>query len=244
MTGYYASHVTVNGKKSVYYKFKTGSGHTGWVWRGWLKQVSATKSGSKTTATTAGNTSGNWGKSDYERLAKQKFSFNLSAYQQGFLDTVNQERTSRGLRKMVEDPTLTNIAATRAKHVMTTSSHFVPNADGSITDTSYKNLDYVKLAKEAGINYAKSETIGNVNASAISHGLNSDDSIDKSTKLNTVVDSAYNAGKAMVLAYIYDDEDSNNGHRNTILNASYNAIGIGAVYSNNVVINASVYGAK
>lgn len=37
VTGYYAAHITKNGKSTIYYKFKSGS-KTGWVWRGNLKK--------------------------------------------------------------------------------------------------------------------------------------------------------------------------------------------------------------
>lgn len=40
----YASHVTQNGKKTVYYKFKNASGFTGWVRSSALKKAKAPKS--------------------------------------------------------------------------------------------------------------------------------------------------------------------------------------------------------
>lgn len=43
----YASHVTQNGKKVVYYKFKNGSGFTGWVRRSALKKAKAPKAVTK-----------------------------------------------------------------------------------------------------------------------------------------------------------------------------------------------------
>lgn len=38
VTGYYAAHVSKNGKSSIYYKFKVGK-KTGWVWHGYLKKA-------------------------------------------------------------------------------------------------------------------------------------------------------------------------------------------------------------
>lgn len=38
VTGYYAAHITKNGKATIYYKFKVGK-KTGWVWRGYLKKA-------------------------------------------------------------------------------------------------------------------------------------------------------------------------------------------------------------
>lgn len=38
VTGYYAAHVSKNGKASIYYKFKVGKS-TGWVWHGYLKKA-------------------------------------------------------------------------------------------------------------------------------------------------------------------------------------------------------------
>lgn len=43
----YASHVTQNGKKVVYYKFKNGAGFTGWVRSSALKKGNAPKSTTK-----------------------------------------------------------------------------------------------------------------------------------------------------------------------------------------------------
>ncbi|WP_367296347.1 hypothetical protein [Levilactobacillus yonginensis] len=39
--------------------------------------------------------------------------------------------------------------------------------------------------------------------------------------------NSYNAGKAVTLACFYD-EDHHNGHRDILLDADFNAIGIGA----------------
>lgn len=38
VTGYYAAHITKNGKKTVYYKFETANGKTGWAWHGYFKK--------------------------------------------------------------------------------------------------------------------------------------------------------------------------------------------------------------
>lgn len=46
VTGYYAAHVTKNGKSSIYYKFKVGH-KTGWVWHGYLKKASSSTDLSK-----------------------------------------------------------------------------------------------------------------------------------------------------------------------------------------------------
>lgn len=241
VTGYYASHVTVNGHKKVYYKFKTGSGHTGWVWHGWLKKTPNKTVAVKPSKTSAPknpiNASGDWGQSDFERLSKGKrFKMNIGQYRQGFLDTVNAERAKRGIAALKEDPALNSIAAHRDIEVLTTNSHYT--ADGQLA---------AKVeAQKVGINYVKSEVIGMDSVNLISHGNSADEDIDNSTDLNTVVDSAYNAGKATVLAYIYDDADSNWGHRDILLNSSYNVIGIGAhALSDNTVVNdAAVIGTK
>lgn len=235
VTGYYSSHVTKNGKKSVYYKFKTGSGHTGWVWHGYLKKVSNKSLSS--TSTYNPYAGSNWNdESDFARLSKGKtFKMNLSDYRQGFLDTVNKERAKRGISALKIDSGLNNVAQKRTVKAGTAEGGNHYTADGQLA---------AKVeAEKIGINYVKSEALGNTSVNDIDHGDNADDSIDNSTKLNTVVDSAYNAGKARVLAYIYADADSNYGHRNTLLNPSYNTIGIGGKYDD-VVWNATVFGTK
>lgn len=239
VTGYYSSHVTVNGHKRVYYKFKTGSNHTGWVWNGYLKKVSNkfVKTTSTSTYKPYGNDNSNWGESDFDRLSKgKKFKMNINEYRKGFLDTVNAERAKRGISALKEDSGLDTVAMKRDLESNINGSHYT--ADGRLA---------AKVEAEAvGINYVKTEAIGMDGVNMISHGLNEDDSIDNSTKLNTVIDSAYNAGKARVLAYIYDDADSDYGHRTSMLNPAYNVIGIGAhsISDNTVASNAAVFGTK
>ncbi|TGD19476.1 CAP domain-containing protein [Levilactobacillus suantsaiihabitans] len=244
VTGYYASHVTVNGHKKVYYKFKTASGHTGWVWHGWLKKVSNKKvsvntNSNKPLTGSAAEAANGFGPSDFERLSKGKrFKMNISEYRQGFLDTVNAERAKRGISALKQDTGLNQVAMQRDLGVGSTSigSHYT--ADG--------RLAAKVLAEKIGINYVKSETLGMDAVNMISHGLNSDEDIDPNTNLNTVIDSAYNAGKARALAYIYDDADSDWGHRDILLNSAYNVIGIGshAIHDNTVATNAAVLGTK
>ncbi|WP_395320775.1 CAP domain-containing protein [Levilactobacillus parabrevis] len=236
VTGYYASHVTVNGHKRVYYKFKTGSNHTGWVWSGYLKKVS--NQSNKIIMTYKPYKGSNWGsQSDFDRLSKgQRFKMNISEYRQGFLNTVNAERAKRGISALKEDSGLNGVAQQRAIELRTNGSHYTD--DGK--------LAFVVDSKAAGINYAHAENIGPMVINMISHGDDADDSIDGSTKLNTVVDSAYNAAKAEALSYIYDDADSNWGHRDNLFNASYNVIGIGGDFVSNdqIVNNATILGTK
>ena len=236
VTCYYSSHVTVNGHKRVYYKFKTGSKHTGWVWSGYLKKTS--NKSSKTTSTYKPyKNDSNWGESDFDRLSKGKrFKMNISEYRQGFLATVNAERAKRGISSLKEDTGLDGVAMKRDLESNVNGSHYT--AEGRLA---------AKVEAEAvGINYVKTEAIGMDGVNMISHGLNEDDSLDNSTKLNTVIDSSYNAGKARVLAYIYDDADSDYGHRDSMLNRAYNVIGIGAhsISDNTVASNAAIFGTK
>lgn len=241
VTGYYASHVTVNGHKRVYYKFKTGSNHTGWVWRGYLKKVS-NKSLKTTTWTYKPYAGSNWNdESDFARLSKgKKFTMNLSEYRKGFLDTVNAERAKRGISALNKDAGLNNVAQKRSVEILTNPTHYTQ--DGKIA--------FVVDTKAAGIDYAHAENIGNQVTNVISHGLDSDLDYDKNAKINVVVDSSYTAGKAEVLSYIYDDADSNWGHRDSLLNSSYNTIGIGGTHvtesstDTDAVWDANILGTK
>ncbi|WP_341778993.1 CAP domain-containing protein [Levilactobacillus sp. HBUAS70063] len=242
VTGYYASHVTVNGHKKVYYKFKTASGHTGWVWHGWLKKVSNKKvsvnaNSNKPLTGSAAEAANGFGPSDFERLSKGKrFKMNISEYRQGFLDTVNAERAKRGISALKQDTGLNQVAMQRDLESNINGSH--ETADGRFA---------AKVeAEKIGIHYVHAEVLGMNSVNMISHGLNADEDIDPNTKLNTVVDSAYNAGKAMALAYIYDDAESNWGHRDVLLDSAYNIISIGAhaISDNTVATNAAVLGTK
>lgn len=240
VTGYYSSHVTVNGHKRVYYKFKTGSNHTGWVWNGYLKKVS--NKSLKTTSSYNPYGGSNWNDdSDFARLSKgKKFTMNLSDYRKGFLDTVNAERAKRGISALKEDSSLNTVAQKRSADQLTNPGHYT--SDGKVA--------FVADAKAMGITYAHAENVGNKPVNMISHGRDADLDYDKNAKINVVIDSAYNAGKAEVLGYIYDDADSDYGHRDNLLNPSYDVIGIGGSYvpeSSTVsatVWNATVLGTK
>ena len=160
----------------------------------------------------------------------------ISKYRQGFIDTVNQERAARGLGALSEDAGLDSIATKRDPETIINGGH---------TDANGHYI-FMEYAKASGITYARAEVLGMESVNAISHGLSSSENIDPTTKLNTVVDDSYSAGKAAVLAYIYDDEEHANGHRDILLNASYNVIGIGATWikDNDVVSNTAIFGAK
>jgi len=220
VTGYYSSHVTVNGHKRVYYKFKTGSNHTGWVWNGYLKKVS--NKSVKTTSSYNPYGGSNWNDdSDFARLSKgKKFTMNLSDYRKGFLDTVNAERAKRGISALKADSGLNNVAQKRSADQLTNPGHYT--SDGKVA--------FVVDAKAAGINYAHAENVGNMVTNVISHGSTADLDYDKNAKINVVVNSSYNAGKAEALTYIYDDADSDWGHRDILLNSSYNVIGVGGTH--------------
>ncbi|WP_125583826.1 CAP domain-containing protein [Levilactobacillus cerevisiae] len=249
MTVTYAVHVTKNGKKAVYYKFKTAK-HTVWTWRGALKRVSSSKVSTKTstktnaktsTATTPTTTtpaSNNNVGSTAER--NQTFSMNLRDYQRGFLDTVNQERTQRGTSPLAEDSALDGVTATRANEILTHYSH--DDTDG--------NTAFIHECDAAGIDYDTAEVLGFSMINAVYHTANSDNTSTSSETFNITVNNSYNAGKAMVLEYIYYDATSDWGHRDALLNPANNVIGIGAQYAAShgsyrpSVANAAILGAK
>ncbi|GAW98532.1 CAP domain-containing protein [Secundilactobacillus mixtipabuli] len=138
VTGYYAVHVTRNGKASIYYKFRVGK-KTGWVWHGYLKKATAVKPASNTqpaagSTTTTDNSSSNSSKSD-------KYDFSVSGYRADFLKAVNAERAKRGIAPLKEDADLDQMAQIRAGQTTTTHSHY--DSDGSVA------VD--KLSKSMGI---------------------------------------------------------------------------------------------
>lgn len=242
VTGYYAAHVTKNGHKAVYYKFKTSYGSTGWVWRGWLKKAS-------TSTNTNSNLPSNWYDGSPEPTTIRKTptnksfpklkSFSNSEYIQSFVDNLNKERAQRNIAPVTLDQGLTNVANQRTAKSSNLDSH---------TDNA-GNPYFIEIAKQLGISYARSECLGQDKINAVNHGETSDDIVDPNEKYNIITNTSANIAKSSLLEYIYFDQKEDNGHRDILLNPAYNVIGVSTLQStfythNDYVENAVIMGTK
>lgn len=218
VTGYYAAHVTKNGKKAIYYKFKSANGSTGWIWHGWLKKTVTNSNSNLPTNWYDGNdnsqTTTTKTPTAPKTPTKSQHQFSLTEYRQAFLTKLNQERTSRGLNPVAEDTKLNQLADIRATELKTNYSHYDANGN------SLAKIHAIEL----NINYWNAECN---NMSTEFNSSNSD-----STHIadgQTSADLADND----VWTFIYSDESANWGHRDILLNKNKTLVGISANYAVN-----------
>ncbi|GAF37400.1 CAP domain-containing protein [Lentilactobacillus farraginis] len=199
----------------------------GWIWQGNLKKKSnstaakstATPTGNQTPTTTDSSSSSSSSSSaatstsststttagstatGSSATSKQNdpSSFSLSDYRAAFLKYLNQERTKRNLAPYTESSSLDALAQKRATQIVTNFSHY--DADGNPLGE--------QLAPQFGVE--------NYGAECLAQNIWDDDSTSDSVAKNDVHE------------YIYDDADSNWGHRDILLNTQLTAIGMGAV---------------
>ncbi|KRK98098.1 hypothetical protein FD04_GL001076 [Secundilactobacillus odoratitofui DSM 19909 = JCM 15043] len=224
VTGYYAAHITKNGKRAVYYKFKTTYGSTGWVWNGWLKKV--TKTTTKTIPGSGNNSSVDKSNAG-DNAAIHAFTLNQSEYVNAFLSELNQERLKRGLSGLKLDVTLTQIAKTRASEISVNFTHYDPSG-----------VTYVsKYAKQYGINYSiLGEVITQNYPTAPTNRNNGEtwgEDTDDTSSAATLPKNPTSAELAHsdLMTYLYDDASSAWGHRDNLLNSKYTNIGIAVSYN-------------
>ncbi|KRK46842.1 hypothetical protein FC96_GL000901 [Secundilactobacillus kimchicus JCM 15530] len=191
-----------NGHRAFYYRIRTKSGKTGWVWRGWLGKVISTP-----TATTREGKMG----SNSSTTQKTVKHFSNAEYRQAFLTGLNAERTKRGIAPLTEDSQLDQLADVRAPELIDNFSHY---------DAS-DNVLFEKHAQELGITTAVAENIAYMG--------DSDGGKAGSDEIVGGNSAAYYA-KSNLHEFIYNDADSNWGHRDALLNPQYTIIGISSAY--------------
>lgn len=218
VTGYYAAHVTRNGKKMIYYKFKTSSGSTGWVWRGWLKATS----NNETTSTTVNGTS-----NSEKTQSVSSFMLNQSEYVNAFLSELNQERKQRGLSALTLDSTLTQIATNRSREISTNFTHYDTN--GVMFASEYAKsfgLSYSTLGEVITQNYPTAPTL---RTNGETWGEDYDETSTKATLSNNPTSAEL--AHSDLMTYLYDDASSDWGHRDILLSTKYTKVGIAAFYN-------------
>lgn len=134
VTGYYAAHLTKNGKSSVYYKFKVGN-KTGWVWHGYLSKQAANKPVTKTEA------------------------FDEAKVDAHLLDLVNEQRVKNGTQPVTVDQNLFNtVTMVRAKQIETSFEHEDENGNFIADDlATANNIDHSYFSENIA-NYYFDET--------------------------------------------------------------------------------------
>lgn len=113
VTGYYAAHITKNGKSSVYYKFKVGN-KTGWVWHGYLKKAAtlpnifnSTEKAQISQYQKQAKSIGNSTKGMYDSKPVYSKKFSAGKLSSNFIDrtvaTINMARSFYGLSTIAAD---------------------------------------------------------------------------------------------------------------------------------------------
>ncbi|WP_283680394.1 CAP domain-containing protein [Lentilactobacillus sp. Marseille-Q4993] len=221
-SGLYAQVKLANGKKINYNYVKSTNGKTkGWIKHSYLKKVATKKAATSSNSNTSSSNSDNStntptvdtssDSSTTSTSSKHQFNFSQDEYRSAFLSALNSERTKRGLQPLKEDAKLDEVAAARGPQLVTNFDHYDSNGKAYADE----------LAEKLGIAYP-AENIAMVSAGYGSYGKGD----LKVSSISTATDVA----KQNVYEYIYDDADSNWGHRDNMLNKSYTAVGMGITY--------------
>lgn len=144
-------------------------------------------------------------------------SFSLSEFRQEFLKKLNEERAQRGLNAVSEDANLDEVVQNRTKLLPDNFAHV--DAAGNFILNDFFNKAGVKR-------HSTAECLA-----MFPWGVDVDHSD------NSLLDAAKNASSAlvadnMIYEYIYNDAESNWGHRDILLDPSAKTIGLGAIAEN------------
>ena len=144
-------------------------------------------------------------------------SFSLSEFRQEFLKKLNEERAQRGLNAVSEDANLDEIVQERTKLLPDNFAHV--DAAGNFILNDFFNKAGVKR-------HSTAECLA-----MFPWG------VDVNHSDNSLLDATKNASSAlvadnMIYEYIYNDAESNWGHRDILLDPSAKTIGLGAIAEN------------
>jgi len=134
----------------------------------------------------------------------------VASYRAEFLKDLNAERTKRDLAPLAEDPQYDTIAQQRAGQLLTNFAHGNDTSDFIAAD----------LFEQQGVSGLYGE--------CISMDYLEDDQANPSA----------NVADKNIYSYIYDDADSNWGHRDILLDAHTTVLGIGASQKGGAVYGA------
>ncbi|MBC6349047.1 CAP domain-containing protein [Lactobacillus melliventris] len=144
-------------------------------------------------------------------------SFSLSEFRQEFLKKLNEERAQRGLNAVSEDANLDEVVQNRTKLLPDNFAHV--DAAGNFILNDFFNKAGVKR-------HSTAECLA-----MFPWG------VDVNHSDNSLLDATKNASSAlvadnMIYEYIYNDAESNWGHRDILLDPSAKTIGLGAIAEN------------
>lgn len=202
-----------NHKTYIFQYLKSKNGHVrGYVWNKYVKPYKTTNTvNSGSDKNTTDDNGSNVAVANSAGLTPQT-DFSLSDYRAAFLQDLNNERAKRGLAPVTEDPQYDQIAQQRSAQLVTSFSHY--DSEG--------NTIAKQLSTQAGITTWKSENIANESWGHMSGS----ELIDGSSSSKEVASDD-------IHMYIYDDAAHNWGHRDALLNPTYNTIGMGATQDTN-----------
>ncbi len=198
-----------NGHRAKYQYVISRNGRIfGWIWQGDLKklpdkQSSKTNSNQSSGGSSISSTKAEQSATDDSDATSQKTdnpisNFSLSDYRASFLKYLNQERATRGLQPYTEDSNLDALAQLRSTQIVT---HFAHEDDQG-------NIIAEELAGQFNVD--------DFGAECLAQNFWDSDSTSDSVARKDVHE------------YIYNDADSNWGHRDILLNADLKTIGMGA----------------
>ncbi|AQW20844.1 hypothetical protein PL11_002390 [Lentilactobacillus curieae] len=201
-----------NGKKAYYSYIKNKSGKVhGWIWNGYLTQIVNKKSKNnnkpkkdndkkKSTATDENTV---WNPDDNKRI---KYDFTESDFRTSFVKYLNEERAKRNIAPVAESGTLDNMAHERAITLPTNFDHYKDGHD---------------LPKEL----SAKESISNWNGECLA--ISAADVDDHGFMKNGFTGDS--VAKESVYEMIYQDDQSNNGHKEILLDKTSKTIGMGTI---------------
>ena len=144
-------------------------------------------------------------------------SFSLSEFRQEFLKKLNEERAQRGLNAVSEDANLDEVVQERTKLLPDNFAHV--DSAGNFILNDFFNKAGVKR-------HSTAECLAMFPWGVdVNHSDNSLLDATKSASSSLVADN-------MIYEYIYNDAESNWGHRDILLDPSAKTIGLGAIAEN------------
>ncbi|WP_143461394.1 CAP domain-containing protein [Levilactobacillus enshiensis] len=200
-TLYVTKHATIrkaNHQRAVYYYIGKGKAK-GWIWHGYLKAGKVAKKSTTKSTQKSVQAVATTTTATTTTQPTTKTAFDAAKMSQNFLAIVNQERAKVGVAPLTLNSKLTNLANQRAKD----------NADiNTLSHTDAQgNAMFEKEADQFGV--------GNWLTWSECLYMSGYDSL------------SFNFGKDAADGYLYDDADSNWGHRLNLISSETTQIGIG-----------------
>ncbi|WP_260164572.1 CAP domain-containing protein [Lentilactobacillus buchneri] len=227
-----------NGKRAIYYWLTNKKGVHGYVWHGYVKTNGAIKvvkskrnndttTNTPTTGSQPTKQSNNSSSTIDATNTPSQSNFSITEYQQAFLKDLNNERTKRGLSPVTEDPTYDQIAMTRSEQADKNFTHY----DGNGQLIAQQMFEQLNIGNEL-----TGENLGQAIWAYV----------DKDGIINDGLSTTSGVAKDDIYEYIYDDADSNWGHKQNLLNPNANTVGIGATsnLATHIITNAIDLGQK